>query len=89
MLCNPTSNLARTVWVRCTYNRHYCPASCCPICLPGRHIASCSSRPLKGRVLTQATRRGVWVSNIPSAGMGNALSCAEMCFYLMLALLRR
>ncbi len=36
----------------------------------------------------QATKRGIWVSNIPSAGMGNALSCAEHVFYLTLALLR-
>ena len=30
----------------------------------------------------------MWVSNIPSAGTGNALSCAEMALYLMLACLR-
>lgn len=38
--------------------------------------------------LAAATRHGIWVSNIPSAGMGNALSCAEHIFYLTLALLR-
>ena len=36
----------------------------------------------------QATARGVWVSNIPSEGTGNALSCAEMAVYLILACLR-
>lgn len=36
----------------------------------------------------QATERGIWVSNIPSEGTGNALSCAEMAMYLMLACLR-
>jgi lactate dehydrogenase-like 2-hydroxyacid dehydrogenase len=39
--------------------------------------------------LAQATQRGIWVSNISSAGMGNALSCAEHIIYLTLALLRR
>lgn len=37
----------------------------------------------------QATRLGIWVSNIPSADTGNALSCAEHIMYLTLALLRR
>ena len=36
----------------------------------------------------QATRLGIWVSNIPSAGTGNAASCAEHAVYLMLATLR-
>ena len=36
----------------------------------------------------QATSRGIHVSNIPSAGTGNALSCAEMAVYLTLACLR-
>ena len=40
-------------------------------------------------IALQATRRGVWVSNILSAGTGNALSCAEHAIYLMLATLRR
>jgi hypothetical protein len=40
-------------------------------------------------VWAQATQRGIWVSNIPSAGTGNALSCAEMAVFLMLATLRR
>ena len=31
---------------------------------------------------------GIWVSNIPSEGTGNALSCAEMAMYLTLACLR-
>ena len=39
-------------------------------------------------IVLQATRRGVWVSNILSAGTGNALSCAEHAIYLMLATLR-
>lgn len=30
----------------------------------------------------------MWVSNIPSDGTGNALSCAEMAVYLVLACLR-
>lgn len=37
---------------------------------------------------SQATQRGIWVSNIPSEGTGNALSCAEMAIYLTLACLR-
>ena len=45
-------------------------------CMPG--MAPCA----------QATARRVWVSNIPSAGTGNALSCAEMAVYLVLACLR-
>ena len=36
----------------------------------------------------QATSRGIHVSNIPSEGTGNALSCAEMAIYLTLACLR-
>lgn len=36
----------------------------------------------------QATELGIWVSNIPSAGTGNAASCAEHAIYLMLATLR-
>ena len=35
-----------------------------------------------------ATELGIWVSNIPSAGTGNAASCAEMAVLLMLATLR-
>ena len=30
----------------------------------------------------------MWVSNIPSGGTGNALGCAEMAVYLVLACLR-
>lgn len=30
----------------------------------------------------------MWVSNIPSAGTGNAVSCAEHTIYLMMATLR-
>ena len=37
----------------------------------------------------QATEQGIWVSNIPSASTGNALSCAEHAVYLMLATLRQ
>ena len=37
----------------------------------------------------QATERGIWVSNIPSNTCANALSCAEMALYLMLALLKQ
>lgn len=36
----------------------------------------------------QATSKGIQVSNIPSEGTGNALSCAEMALYLTLACLR-
>ena len=36
----------------------------------------------------QASSRGIKVSNIPSAGTGNALSCAEHAILLTLALLR-
>lgn len=40
-------------------------------------------------VTLQATEQGIWVSNIPSSGTGNALSCAEHAIYLMLATLRQ
>jgi phosphoglycerate dehydrogenase-like enzyme len=36
----------------------------------------------------QATELGIWVSNIPSAGTGNAISCAEHALLLTLATLR-
>ncbi len=36
----------------------------------------------------QASSMGICVSNIPSEGTGNALSCAEMAIYLTLACLR-
>ena len=36
----------------------------------------------------QASELGVWVSNIPSAGTGNAIGCAEHAMYLMMATLR-
>jgi len=36
----------------------------------------------------QASAKGIHVSNIPSEGTGNALSCAEMAIYLTLACLR-
>jgi phosphoglycerate dehydrogenase-like enzyme len=35
-----------------------------------------------------ATRAGIKVARIPSAGTGNALSCAEHSIYLILSLLR-
>ena len=35
-----------------------------------------------------ATELGIYVSNIPSAGTGNAASCAEMAVFLVLACLR-
>ena len=35
-----------------------------------------------------ATAAGVWLSNIPSHGTGNAISCAEHALFLMLACLR-
>lgn len=38
--------------------------------------------------MEEATRLGIWVSNIPSGGTGNAASCAEHAVYLMLATLR-
>ncbi|KAK9830334.1 hypothetical protein WJX72_011101 [[Myrmecia] bisecta] len=43
---------------------------------------------VEGVDIPAATERGIWVSNIPSTGTGNALSCAEQAIYLMLALLR-
>ncbi|KAL4434238.1 hypothetical protein ABPG75_000679 [Micractinium tetrahymenae] len=36
-----------------------------------------------------ATELGIWVTNIPSAGTGNAASCAEHAIYLMMASLRQ
>ncbi|BDA43435.1 Glyoxylate reductase [Coccomyxa sp. Obi] len=43
---------------------------------------------VEGVDIPAATERGIWVSNIPSEGTGNALSCAEMAIYLTLACLR-
>ena len=43
---------------------------------------------VEGVDLRAAADLGVFVSNIPSAGTGNAASCAEMALYLMLATLR-
>ena len=37
----------------------------------------------------QASRQGIYVSNIPSSDSPNALSCAEHTVYLILALLRQ
>eukprot|EP00884_Botryococcus_braunii_P022444 jgi/Botrbrau1/8884/Bobra.0148s0004.1 len=44
---------------------------------------------VEGVDIPAATEQGIWVSNIPSHGTGNALSCAEMALYLMLATLRK
>jgi len=44
---------------------------------------------LEGVDLGAASRAGVAVSNIPSASVPNALSCAEMAVFLALAALRR
>lgn len=41
-----------------------------------------------GGAPAQATRRGIWVSNIKSSGTGNAVSCAEHIIHLTLSLLR-
>ncbi|CAL5221445.1 g3635 [Coccomyxa viridis] len=43
---------------------------------------------VEGIDIPTATLRGIHVSNIPSEGTGNALSCAEMAVYLTLACLR-
>ncbi|CAK0780981.1 hypothetical protein CVIRNUC_005244 [Coccomyxa viridis] len=43
---------------------------------------------VEGVDIPAATARGIHVSNIPSEGTGNALSCAEMAMYLALACLR-
>ncbi|EFN57851.1 hypothetical protein CHLNCDRAFT_143308 [Chlorella variabilis] len=43
---------------------------------------------VEGIDMPSATELGIWVSNIPSAGTGNAASCAEHAIYLMLATLR-
>lgn len=39
-------------------------------------------------IRTQATGMGIYVANIPSHATPNALSCAEMAIFLMLALAR-
>ncbi|CAM6034593.1 unnamed protein product [Sphagnum compactum] len=43
---------------------------------------------LEGVDIEAATRAGIKVAKIPSAGTGNALSCAEHSIYLILSLLR-
>lgn len=44
---------------------------------------------VEGVDIPAATELGIWVTNIPSAGTGNAASCAEHAIYLMLAALRQ
>lgn len=44
---------------------------------------------LEGVDIAEATRRGIYVSNVPSHLTGNALSCAEHAIFLALACLRR
>lgn len=43
---------------------------------------------VEGVDIEAATKLGIWVSNIPSAGTGNSVSCAEMAIFLILATLR-
>ncbi|PRW58809.1 kinase [Chlorella sorokiniana] len=43
---------------------------------------------VEGIDMQAASELGIWVSNIPSAGTGNAVSCAEHAIYLMMAVLR-
>ena len=43
---------------------------------------------VEGVDIEAATKFGIWVSNIPSAGTGNSVSCAEMAIFLILATLR-
>jgi len=43
---------------------------------------------VEGVDIATATKLGIFVSNIPSAGTGNSTSCAEMAIFLSLALLR-
>lgn len=43
----------------------------------------------EGIDLTAATKRGIFVANVPSAGTGNAESVAELVLFHMLALARR
>ena len=43
---------------------------------------------VEGIDIKTATKLGIWVSNIPSAGTGNSTSCAEMAIFLTMALLR-
>jgi phosphoglycerate dehydrogenase-like enzyme len=44
---------------------------------------------LEGVDLAAARTRGIWVANVPSGGMGNAESVAELAVLLILGLLRR
>ncbi|XP_057953629.1 uncharacterized protein LOC131147961 [Malania oleifera] len=44
---------------------------------------------LEGVDIDAATKCGIKVARIPSGGTGNAVSCAEMAIYFMLALLRK
>lgn len=43
---------------------------------------------VEGVDIDTATQLGIWVSNITSAGTGNAVSCAEHAIFLVLATLR-
>jgi len=44
---------------------------------------------VEGIDIPAATKKGIYVSNIPSKDTGNAESCAEMCIFLILAMLRK
>lgn len=81
-----------TVRGRCAAGRRWCGrcARCGWAGLPPVHGPAClpplrGSRPAapllpahtRALALWQATELGVWVSNIPSHGTGNAISCAE------------
>ena len=59
-----------------------------PVKSTGRNRQEHQSRAKCGLRGMQATSKGIHVSNIPSEGTGNALSCAEMAIYLTLACLR-
>ena len=43
---------------------------------------------IEGIDIQAASRRGIFVCNIPSEGVGNAESCAELCIFLAMSLLR-
>ncbi len=65
-----------------------CSRCCCSRQLRRAKCRSCRREAASIVSPPQATELGMWVSNIPSAGTGNAVSCAEHAIYLMMAVLR-
>jgi phosphoglycerate dehydrogenase-like enzyme len=63
--------------------------SCAGAEVASRYTQQCASPLGYLFIVLQASRQGIYVSNIPSADTGNAVSCAEHAILLTLSLLRQ